>query len=366
MNDIERQIEDDYDDNIVREDTSNDNSINDKVEGNIEENNVNNKNNRFNNKYLIYIIGIVSILGVIGVIVYFFVVKDNDEDNKVLDEMPSDSVSGSNEEEDANKEVLGYVTCDDNTTLLNVRNSTSGDVIDGLSCFRKVTILEELEGTDNCNKWYKITYNKRGKSYTGYSCGTYISKKDIDASTENIISDLIDKANSYYEGSAVKPYCDYILGEKKDITFNEEGNELVGEYVKSKYKTLDELKNYLLSFLDKSLIKDKIELSDISSPKYFDNYYVIDDNLYCRNYTGVGFMSFYTGNYDYEVVSVSKDKIKINIAYEYLDEETIDDSKCNLNNLSNCPNSKFNYEIGKMVIEKINGNYIITKMDFHK
>ena len=55
------------------------------------------------------------------------------------------------------------------------------------SCFKEVTILEELEGTDNCNKWYKISYNKRGKNYTGYSCGTYISKKNVDSSTLNII-----------------------------------------------------------------------------------------------------------------------------------------------------------------------------------
>jgi len=34
--------------------------------------------------------------------------------------------------------------------FLNVRNSTSGDIIDGLSCYKEVTIEEELPGTDNC------------------------------------------------------------------------------------------------------------------------------------------------------------------------------------------------------------------------
>ncbi len=35
-----------------------------------------------------------------------------------------------------------------------------GDIIDGLSCYKEVTIEEELPGTDNCKKWYKVSYVK--------------------------------------------------------------------------------------------------------------------------------------------------------------------------------------------------------------
>ena len=38
-----------------------------------------------------------------------------------------------NEKENQKEENIGYVSCDDNTSLLNVRNSTTGDIIDGLS-----------------------------------------------------------------------------------------------------------------------------------------------------------------------------------------------------------------------------------------
>ena len=37
-----------------------------------------------------------------------------------------------NEKENQKEENIGYVSCDDNTSLLNVRNSTTGDIIDGI------------------------------------------------------------------------------------------------------------------------------------------------------------------------------------------------------------------------------------------
>ena len=42
--------------------------------------------------------------------------------------------------------------------------------------------------------------------------------------------------------------------------------------------------------------------------------------------------------------------------------KVLEDSKCELKDLSKCSNNNFKYDIGKIVIE----NDIITKMDFHE
>jgi len=287
--------------------------------------------------------------------------EDNENDAPVNDTLNDEPVS---KEEDA-KEKLGYVTCDDNTSLLNVRNSTSGDIIDGLSCFKEVTIEEELEGTENCAKWYKISYKKRGSNYTGYSCATYIKEDTITKEVKNTVRDLIDKANNYYDNNLSKAYCGKTNG-TKEIEFTTGENVLKGEYLKSEYKSLEELKKYLISFMDENVLKTKLELSDINNPKYLDNYYEIDGNLYCRNYSAEGNTKTYTGNYDIEITSNTDTKIIANISYEHLTSEAQSQDKCNINNLSSCTNGNFKYEIGKIEIVKKNNNYIITKLDFHK
>lgn len=305
-------------------------------------------------KHIMYIV--ISLLCVVLVGLVIYIVTDNNSNNNTLDDngVNNEIVNGNAEDEDtATNNNLGYVSCDDNTALLNVRNSTSGNIIDGLSCYKEVTIEEELEGTDACNKWYKINYTKNDSSYTGYACGTYIKKLEVSTNVINNVKSLIDKANDYYDNSVLKAYCGNTIG-TKTIDFN----DIKGEYVKSEYKNIEDLKNYLYSFLDKNLIKLKLELSDINNPKYYDNYYEIEGNLYCRNYSGQGWLTYYTNNYDIEVTNVSGNKINVNIAYQYINEN----SNCKLDEIEKCKNSDFVYEIGKIVIE----NNIITKMDFHK
>ena len=172
------------------------------------------------------------------------------------------------------------------------------------------------------------------------------------------VKEIIDKANEYYEKTMVMPYCGNTT-DVKDITFNnDDGSTFTGEYVKSEYKNIDEIKSYLSTFASSSLFKTDLKLSDINNPKQYDDYYEIDGNLYCRNYSGKGWKSNYTGNYNIEITSSSDNKYLINISYEYLN----DDSKCELKDLSKCSNNNFKYDIGKIVIE----NDIITKMDFHR
>lgn len=305
-------------------------------------------------KIIMYII--IGVLSVCLAVLLFYTFLNNKEPENNINNSDNEVVNGELEEPVDNNKLsnLGYVSCDDNTALLNVRNSTSGNIIDGLSCYKKVTIEEELEGTETCDKWYKISYNKNGSNYTGYSCGTYINKLTISETILNNTKELIDKASIYYDNSVLKAYCGNTNG-TKIIEFSD---DITGEYVKSEYKTIKDLKDYLLSFLDEDLIELKLELSDINNPKYYDNYYEIDGSLYCRNYSGKGWMTNYTNNYDIEITNVTDDKVIVNIAYEYLNE----DSNCNLSDLSKCSKSDFEYEIGKIIIE----NNIITKMDFHK
>ena len=246
---------------------------------------LNRSNDDNKKKIIMYVVIGVVVLILILVMIYIILgnKKDNTTDNKKNDVDIVSKNEDKDKDKDTNKSNMGYVSCDDNTSLLNVRNSTSGDIIDGLSCYKEVTIEEELPGTDNCKKWYKVSYVKRGSNYTGYACGTYIKVEDIDKNTIKTAKEVIDKANNYYDNSVLKAYCGENPGETKTIEYNENGNSFKGYYVKSEYKNLEELKKHLLTFLDESLIKTELKLSDINNKRMYDDYYEIDGNLYCRN-----------------------------------------------------------------------------------
>lgn len=310
------------------------------------------KKNFNNKKVLMYILIGAGVLLLVGGIIYLVIInKENYVNNDDV------SIEKDNDEVKEEYKKITYVSCDDNTALLNVRNGTSGDIIDGLSCYKEVTVLEELEETEVCDKWYKVSYQKRGNNYTGYTCGNYIKESVVDENNIIKLRELIDKVNDYYEVTRVKPYCGNTSDSKKVSFKDEEGTSSVGKYVKSEYKNIDEIKNYLSSFLEISLLKSELKLADYNNPKQYDDYYEIEGDLYCRDYEKE-YKSNYTGNYDFEVVSFGEDKTIINISYEYL----IDDSKCDIKDLSDCTNSNFKYDFGKIVVE----NNIITKMDFHK
>lgn len=358
MDDIEKEIEND--------ELSLDN-IEDKEEEKKEEMVI--RNNRFGSdkdkkKRIFIIILIILLLLVISVVILFVLDKnDRNSDNEVKKESESTAVNGENS--DSKKDKFSYVSCDDNTSLLNVRNSISGDVIDGLSCFKEVEILEETEGTETCDKWYRVSYEKRGKSYTGYVCSKYIKESTTDSLSLKKIKNVIDKANQYYEANQTLVYCGETSG-TKTIKIDTDGATFDGVYAKSEFKTIEDLKKYLLTFLDESLIKVKLELDDFNNPKMYDNYYEIDGNLYCRDYSGKGWLSYYTGNYDIEVVNDTIDKIILRIVYEYIDSDKLtDDSRCSVDSLSNCLNSNFKYVLGDVTLIKDNGNYIVRSISYH-
>lgn len=313
-------------------------------------------NRNMDKKKLTYILLGVLVLVIIGAVIYLVIInKDNNNDK------PNNNDNNQVEDKDKDKQtenLLSYVSCEGNTALLNVRNSTSGDIIDGLSCYQTVKIEEELDGTEACDKWYKISYQKRGNNYTGYACGTYIKKDVVKESELTKVKSLIDKANDYYETTVLKPYCGKTTDEQEVEFKGDDGSSIKLKYVKSEYSSVDEIKDYVATFADPSLFKLELKLSDINNPKQYDNYYEIAGDLYCRDYSGKGWLSYYTGNYNVEILSNINNKIEANISYEYLNEDT----KCDLKELSKCSNSNFNYEIGKVTIQ----NDKIIKMNFHK
>lgn len=327
--------------------------VTDKEEGTIKNKLNRNRDNDKRKKIILYVVIGVLVAILVGLLVYILIGNNSDtENNEIGNE--NEVVNGEVDKVEEDNSNLGYVSCDDNTALLNVRNSTTGSIVDGLSCYKEVTIEEELAGTDACDNWYKVSYNKNNSNYTGYACGTYIKKLDIDKKVIKDTKKLIDKALLYYKGNMLGVYCGETTGTK---TIEFEG-DMTGNYVKSEYKNIEELKNYVLSFLDEDLISIKLELSDIDNLKYYDNYYEIDGSLYCRNYVGTGVDSYYTGNYDIEIISYSDNKTIVNIAYQYIS----DASDCELEEISNCSRNDFVYDIGKITID----SGVITKMDFYK
>ena len=136
MNDIEKQIEDSFKDDSLKKE---DDNIN---------NRINHRGNKDKNKKIIYILLFLAIIIIISLIVYLMINKRNNlvEDNKPIENKEE------KDKENQKKENIGYVSCDDNTSLLNVRNSTTGDIIDGLSCYQKITIEEELDKTEEVEK----------------------------------------------------------------------------------------------------------------------------------------------------------------------------------------------------------------------
>lgn len=301
---------------------------------------------RSNNKKIIIIGGIILLIILLGGLLYFILTNNK----KTISKDNNTPVEETKKEESNKTKEIYYVSCDDNTSLLNVRDSVTGNVIDGLSCYKEVAVEDANEKTDTCDKWYKINYTKNNNHYEGYACANYIKKSTLEEVTYNKVKEIVNKLTTYYSDSSIKVYCGNSTGTK---TINFENN-ITGEYTKSEYKSLEELKNYLLTFLDSSLLIDKLELSDINNPKYLDNYYEIDNNLYCRNYSAKGISNRLTNNYNFEVLP-DNDTIKVNVSYEYLKEE----SKCNLNELSKCSNSDFKYQIKKLTIK----NNIVTKIE---
>ena len=132
MNDIERQIE-----GIEKEDNEQINDIGrgDEVISNRKKNGDNNNNKLF----MLVICGVLGLI-IVGLLLYIFL--GNKDENLSSDNNENDlevgEVNGEINESDDEiiLENMGYVSCDDNTAPLDVRNSSTGNIIESLSCYK--------------------------------------------------------------------------------------------------------------------------------------------------------------------------------------------------------------------------------------
>ena len=69
-------------------------------------------------------------------------------------------------------------------------------------------------------------------------------------------------------------YCGETDG-TKTVKIETDGKTFDGQYAKSKFKSLEELKKYVLTFLDESLIKVKFELGDIDKAKPTNSEFIV-------------------------------------------------------------------------------------------
>ena len=71
--------------------------------------------------------------------------------------------------------LTGVVNVNDSLTLRD-KPTTSGNYITSFYNNTELTILDTNAGSGNgCgDKWYKVRYSTSGKTYEGYSCGSYI------------------------------------------------------------------------------------------------------------------------------------------------------------------------------------------------
>lgn len=76
-------------------------------------------------------------------------------------------------------------------------------------------IEQELSGTENCSKWYKINYQKHDSAYTGYVCSSYIREKNTDLLLEEKVREVLDKALDYNKQNTTKVFCGNTSDSKK-------------------------------------------------------------------------------------------------------------------------------------------------------
>ena len=96
----------------------------------------------------------------------------------------------------------GYISCQDASIGLNLRDNVNGNVVNWVACGNTLDVVDTNSGSTSgvCDKWYKINY----KNEEYFACGDYITLKE--ELTEEEITDyrkyLKDKGfpDSYIEG----------------------------------------------------------------------------------------------------------------------------------------------------------------------
>lgn len=165
---------------------------------------------------------------------------------------------------------------------------------------------------------------------------------------------MFDKASSFYLSTLLttKSFCGESFNNNNivldEVTYNKA----------SKYSSIQEVKNYLLSFLSSSMVDSAV--TDFG-------YKEIDGQLYCLASSGKGFLSDYTGNKKISVVNIDERKINYSIEFVFTDRSSGNNS-CQADmlnkslDLSLCSDSDLIKVSADFVIEKNeDGRWIVTK-----
>ena len=196
---------------------------------------------------------------------------------------------------------------------------------------------------------------------------------------------LYDKATEIYETWVVIPYCglDYHGAINQNVETLGDSGYGNGRYYKTKFKSFDELKEYLKQWLSEDIINKKVVkqtewngeinynyVEDLSLLSKKDTHYayidyVLKDNtLYCRLDTGKGWVSSYIDEYDIKVDTIEDNKITYTITSKYGKEN----SGCYWGSANNktCSEDDLEYKDTTFVIEKNStGNFVVSEYTLH-
>lgn len=190
----------------------------------------------------------------------------------------------------------------------------------------------------------------------------------------NIGRELYDEVTEIYLTSTLIPYCGYDY--QSSITNETElfTQDIYGDlsYQKAKFTSLEDLRNYLSNYLSQDLIGQIVTtdaITDLNDLKMYTDYIIYNDVLYCRAYTGAGYMSNYLNDYRMSIKTLDESKITFNIKSSYA---KVDAGHECLNSIdtwndekANCDSHEIEYKDTTFKIEKVNDNWIVTDYTFH-
>lgn len=204
----------------------------------------------------------------------------------------------------------------------------------------------------------------------------------------SIGKNLYDKATEIYSTWVLRPYCGYNSIEIEQVEAEELGNSDIGNgrYYKSDFRTLNELKDYLMTYLSKEIVDAKVyESSEWNGEIYYNyvtdisllstndthygyiDYVLKDDSIYCRLDTGKGWLSYYLGIYEISPKTIEEDRIVYEILSLYAKE--IASEKCQNavwdGNLDYCKDDEIEKRTTQFIIEKTNNNWVVTSYILH-
>lgn len=185
--------------------------------------------------------------------------------------------------------------------------------------------------------------------------------------------ELYDKATEVYETWQLLPYCGVSVHEIQNKEIVDFGK--ASKMYESEFKNMNELKDYLATFLSDEIINQHINeeaITDLSildqDYKEYTNYVISSDKLFCRVNTGKGWLSRYLDNYEITTNTIKNDIIIYNVKLANVTEAVAMevDSKCTYGSkITDCNANQIEYVETKFIIKKINSNWIVTDYTLH-